>query len=110
MKDLSPAAMRRLFVLVYAPGAKWLPGKPVRDQPLTAHIEYMDRLTRVGVIVFAGPFLDAEGGGMAIISAPDISRALEIGEGDPAVVRGIMTVRVRLWAVAFATPETRPTT
>src|SRR5687768_11259018 len=52
------------FLCVYSPGPRWLPGKPLSEQPLREHGRYMLDLYRRGVMRLAGRFADGSGGAM----------------------------------------------
>lgn len=44
------------FVVINEQGPAWVPGRPMREQPLwTEHAAFIDDLAERGVIVFAGP-------------------------------------------------------
>ncbi len=43
------------FVAHYTPGPNWLKGKPLKDQPLKAHVDYLLALHDRGKLIMAGP-------------------------------------------------------
>src|SRR5258708_12386513 len=52
--------MKNTFMMLWAPGPAWVPGKTVREQPYWAqHAAFMDRLFENGTVVLAGPFADS---------------------------------------------------
>jgi uncharacterized protein YciI len=85
------------YLCVYRPGAKWLPGKPLSEQPLREHGRYMRDLYRRGVMRLAGRFADGSGGAM-LFGADDDASAQAIVAADPAVVAETFTYELRQWA------------
>lgn len=85
------------FLCVYSPGANWLPGKPLQEQPLKEHGRYMLELYRRGVMRLAGRFVDGSGGAM-LFGADDEASARSIVAADPAVVAQTFTYELRQWA------------
>lgn len=85
------------FLCVYRPGPKWLPDKPLSEQPLREHGRYMLDLYRRGVMRMAGRFADGSGGAMLFGAADDAS-AQAIVAADPAVVAETFTYELRQWA------------
>lgn len=85
------------FLCVYRPGAKWLPGKPLSEQPLREHGRYMLDLYRSGIMRLAGRFADGSGGAM-LFGADDDASAQAIVAADPAVVAQTFTYELRQWA------------
>ena len=85
------------FLCVYRPGAKWLAGKPLEQQPLKEHGRYMLELYRRGVMRLAGRFVDGSGGAM-VFGADDEASAQAIVAADPAVEAQTFTYELRQWA------------
>lgn len=85
------------FLCVYRPGAKWLPGKPLEQQPLKEHGRYMLELYTRGVMRLAGRFVDGSGGAM-LFGADDEASAQAIVAADPAVEAQTFTYELRQWA------------
>jgi uncharacterized protein len=85
------------YLCVYRPGAKWLPGKPLSEQPLHEHGRYMLDLYRRGIMRLAGRFADGSGGAM-LFGADDDASAQAIVAADPAVVAQTFTYELRQWA------------
>lgn len=85
------------FLCVYRPGPRWLPGKPLAEQPLREHGRYMLELYRRGVMRLAGRFADDSGGAM-LFGADDEASAQAIVAADPAVVAGTFSYELRRWA------------
>lgn len=58
------------FVVIHKPGAKWIPGAPIFEQPgIQAHIDHYRKLLESGKLEMGGPFLDAGAGGMMVPTA-----------------------------------------
>jgi len=85
------------YLCVYRPGPRWLPGKPLAEQPLREHGRYMLDLYKRGVMRMAGRFADGSGGAMLFGAAADAS-AQAIVAADPAVVAETFTYELRQWA------------
>ena len=85
------------YLCVYRPGPRWLPGKPLAEQPLREHGRYMLDLYKRGVMRMAGRFADGSGGAM-LFGADDDASAQAIVAADPAVVAEIFTYELRQWA------------
>jgi hypothetical protein len=73
------------YLCIYRPGPRWLPGKPLAEQPLREHGRYMLDLYQRGVMRMAGRFADGSGGAM-LFGADDDASAQAIVAADPAVV------------------------
>lgn len=87
-------------VLFHRPGATWQPGVPFREQPgVERHQGFMRRLDDEGLLVFGGPFLDEESGGMVVLRARSFDEASRLAQTDPSIEAGLLTVRVRPWLV-----------
>lgn len=85
------------YLCVYRPGAKWLAGKPLSEQPLREHGRYMLDLYRRGIMRLAGRFADGSGGAM-LFGADDDASAQAIVAADPAVVAQTFAYELRQWA------------
>jgi uncharacterized protein YciI len=85
------------YLCVYRPGPRWLPGKPLAEQPLREHGRYMLDLYKRGVMRMAGRFADGSGGAM-LFGANDDASAQAIVAADPAVVAETFTYELRQWA------------
>jgi uncharacterized protein YciI len=81
------------YLVVYRQGPKWVPGKPVGEQPLRDHGKYMVSLYAKGTLKLAGPFLDDTGGAM-VLEAADEAEAKAVVAADPAVVGQVMVAEV----------------
>jgi uncharacterized protein YciI len=89
----------RYFVFQYAPGPAWLKSKPVSEQPLNKHFDYMKKLEAEKILLLGGPFKDASGA-MGIIQTSSLEEAKRIIEKDPAVKEEVVLGEVRAWHAA----------
>jgi uncharacterized protein YciI len=92
-----PAATQPSYLCIYRPGPRWLPGKPLSEQPLREHGRYMLDLYQRGVMRLAGRFADGSGGAM-LFGADDDASAQAIVAADPAVVAETFGYELRQWA------------
>src|SRR5262245_3962984 len=90
-----------MFGIIYTPGAKWLAGKPVQEQPLWLPGMYMKWLLDNGRLAFAGPFLDEAVGGVAFVRSPYRAAAEAIVAAHPAILDGGMVGGTRPWLAMF---------
>jgi uncharacterized protein YciI len=84
------------FLVIYSPGPAWIAGKPVSEQGLGEHFQYMLDLYERGSLKQAGPFTDNTGGAM-ILEAADAAAAQAVIANDPAVKEQKMTPEIRPW-------------
>lgn len=91
-----------LFTLIWRPGPSWVVGKPIQEQDLGEHRDYFGELSRRGLVVIAGPFIDPRSGGMAVLRAADLEAAQSIFSQDPAVVAGVFLGDVRPFYTVYA--------
>lgn len=90
------AAPDSAFLVVYEPGPAWRVGKPLREQPLKEHGQYMLSLYVRGTLVSAGPFTD-DTGGAVVLAAADQTAARAIVMNDPAVTSGVFAYELHPW-------------
>lgn len=86
----------KVFAIVYSPGPKWEEGKPVWQQPLKAHGDYMHSLFTQGKLIHGGPFLDHTGG-LTIFRAASAEAAQAIFAKDPGHTSGVMKAELHPW-------------
>jgi len=92
-----PAKPPVFFVMMHAPGPKWVPGTPFREQPgIPEHVGYMHGLQEKGLLEMGGPFLD-DSGGMMVSRAASREEVVRLAEADPAVKSGLLAVTVKPW-------------
>ena len=98
--------MTDLQVVAHTPGPAWLPGVGFRDQPGVAdHLATMKTWLVEGHLVMGGPFLDADGGGMAIVRFDDVAAADAAAQADPAVQAGLLIATTRPWLAGLSAVE-----
>ncbi|MDT7571523.1 MAG: uncharacterized protein QOE05_1697 [Actinomycetota bacterium] len=95
--------MTSLQVIEHVPGPAWLSGVGFRDQPGVAdHRATMKGWLAAGQLVMGGPFLDGEGGGMAIVRFDDVGAAAAAAQSDPAVQAGLLVATARPWLAGLS--------
>lgn len=95
-KTIKAEAQKETFIVIYKPGAAWIKGKPVTEQPLKEHGKYLLGLYKSGILRFAGPFGD-DTGGAAVIEVENETEAKNLIERDPAVTSGVMIYDLHQW-------------
>lgn len=85
------------FAVLYTPGPSWVAGKPLHEQDLAKHLEYVGKLQAQSIILMGGPFTD-EDRGLVILQVPDGGQAKEIVARDPAVLNGVLKAEWHPWA------------
>jgi uncharacterized protein YciI len=70
------------------------------------HVQHYAQLLDQGKLLYGGPFVDADSGGM-MIAADDVSREEleEYAASDPAVLGGLLAFEVKTWYVAMEAPQ-----
>jgi uncharacterized protein YciI len=86
------------YLVVYRPGPAWIPGKPVKEQPLKEHGKYMLSLYKNGILKIAGPFTD-DAGGAVMFEAENDEEANAIVAADPAVASKIFLSELHPWGL-----------
>ncbi len=85
--------MKNTFVILWAPGAAWTPGKTVREQAYwPEHAEFMDRLFENGTVIMGGPFSDGTGS-LVIVEAEEMNEVATLFANDPFVVHQVFALR-----------------
>ena len=85
------------YAAYYEPGPKWLKGKPLNDQPLKSHVDYLVSLHEQGKLSMGGPLADGSGG-LVIFTAENQEEVEALLSSDPAIVDGILAATVKKWA------------
>src|SRR5262249_54739765 len=70
-----------------------------------AHRAYIEKLHERGQLMCGGPFLDNEGGGLAIVRAGSRQEASALLANDPAIKDGVFVGVVRRWHALFDEAE-----
>jgi uncharacterized damage-inducible protein DinB/uncharacterized protein YciI len=102
--DVDPDRLR--YVILFKPGPNWVPGKSVFDQPLRAHVEYMQELCDKGKLLYAGPFL-GDGGGLAVLRMSSDAEARQILAEEPATLEQFFVAEAHPWHVTFNATQDR---
>ena len=91
------------YVVIHSPGAQWVAGKPMFEQPgLDLHLAHFRQLLEQGKLMAGGPFLDGSVGGM-MVPEPGLGEQeiTEFALADPAVKSGLLNVVVRPWLLGM---------
>ena len=89
--------MANSYAAYYEPGPKWLQGKPLKDQPLKPHVDYLISLHEQGKLCMGGPLADGSGG-LVIFIAENQEEVDALVLSDPAITDGILAVTVKKWS------------
>ena len=90
--------MQRAFVILYNPGPAWIEGKPVAEQPLREHVDYMHGMYQTGALLMGGPFTDNTGG-LVVLDVASEDEAQRIRSQDPAITEHVLTAELHLWDI-----------
>ena len=90
------ASSNATFLVVYRPGPTFKAGKPLKEQDLKAHGQYMLELYAQGVLLSGGGFAD-DSGGAWVASAADLTAAQALVQNDPAVRTGLFLYDLHPW-------------
>lgn len=93
---IASAPANNAFLVVYRPGPTFKVGKPLKEQDLKAHGQYMLDLYTHGVLLSGGGFAD-DSGGAWVASAADLTAAQALVEDDPAVRTGVFLYDLHPW-------------
>ncbi len=89
--------MKKLFLVFFSPGAAWIEGKSIFEQPLDDHVNFIHQLYQRGKVMMAGPLADGTGG-LTIMTVESEREARELIEHDPDVLREILRPEIRAWS------------
>jgi uncharacterized protein YciI len=85
-------------VIAHNPGPQWRQGVDLAEQPgVRDHLATLKGWLDSGRLIMGGPFLDDQGGGMAVVRFDSVDAARQAALADPAVQAGLLTVTVRPW-------------
>ncbi len=96
--------MKLTQVVLHSPGPNWKQGVDFREQHgVMDHVEHYAKLYNDGKLLFGGPFIDSDSGGI-MIATEDVTREeLELfASSDPAVIAGLLNFEVKTWYIAMA--------
>ena len=90
-------------VVFHSPGPKWRTGVGFREQPgVMAHVRHYANLLEDDKLLFGGPFMDVDSGGMMIADGVTREELAAFAAADPAVLAGLLDFEVKSWYVAMA--------
>ena len=89
------------YMGIISRGSGWSPEETPQIAVLQEqHLAYIDLLSKKGVMVLAGPFLDnRELRGIFLFKTDSLNSANELAQNDPAVKAGRLIVDVYPWMV-----------
>jgi len=101
--------MRKLFLLIHAPGAGWIEGKSRSEQDgWRAHADFMNGLTARGFVLLGGPVSETEA--LLVIDAKDEDEIDRVFEGDPWHISKVLRVKeLREWTILLEHGVEHPT-
>ncbi|WP_018213455.1 YciI family protein [Desulfitobacterium hafniense] len=73
--------------------------KPLHEEIIKDHVEYLKELKSQGRLVLCGPFTDYPGG-MVVLLAEDLAEATSIAQADPFIASGCKSFEMRTLAEA----------
>lgn len=73
--------------------------KPLNEEIIKSHVEYLKELKGKGKLVLCGPFTDYPGG-MVVLRAGDLAEATSIAQADPFIASGCKSFEIRTLAEA----------
>lgn len=102
--------MRSYVLVILKTGPKRMEDGEARKAMFAGHFANMERLSKAGKLVMAGPFAqDADGWrGLFLFAVADIEEAKSLTETDPVIVEGEMVAEYHRWygsAAAMLIPE-----
>jgi hypothetical protein len=99
--------MSALFLVTFAPGPGWEPGRPRRAQDRwDEHAAFMDYLLDAGIVLIGGPVGESvdEGPAVILVAAPDAVAAASVFDHDPWLDDMLAIERVERWTLWLGTP------
>src|SRR5215831_10833839 len=85
--------MKNTFVILWAPGSAWTPGKTVREQAYwTAHADFMDQLFANGTVFMGGPFSDGTGSLVLVEAEMEEGEVRSLFANDPFIQHQIFVL------------------
>lgn len=87
---------RPLILVIYRHGPNWVAGRPMAEQGLKDHFDYMKGLYATGAMKLAGPFSD-ESGGAVLLTVTGEDEAKAIVAADPAIMSGKFVAELHAW-------------
>ena len=102
--------MRAYVLVILKPGPKRVPDGVERDAMFKGHFANMERLSKTGKLVLAGPFTkdSDKWRGLFLFAVKDIEEAKRLTASDPVILEGEMVAEFHAWygsAGAMMLPE-----
>lgn len=96
--------MRRYVLVLLKTGPTRVPDGPARDAMFAGHFANMQRWSKAGQLVLAGPFAKDPAGwrGIYVFAVDDIAAARALTESDPVIVQGEMVAEYHDWYASAA--------
>jgi uncharacterized protein YciI len=99
VRQLSERMLRKKLYVVLSAAKRGSDLKP----HLAAHLEYMIKLEKKGLLFASGPFSPTDGTvpgeGMTILRTKSVKQARAIASRDPFFVNGLRTFEIREWTL-----------
>lgn len=102
--------LRSYVLVILKNGPTPLPAGPERDEMFKGHFANMTRLSKEGVLAYAGPLDGVEGRrGIFILAVPDIEQAKKHVATDPVIIKGEMVAEYHKHLGSAALMQVRDT-
>jgi uncharacterized protein YciI len=88
------------YAIVYRPGPAWAAGRLPDQQPLNAHIAYIQGLRADKKLIQDGPW-ESDGSKVTVVEVATEAEARDIAARDPAVQSRLLLVEIALWSIVF---------
>lgn len=97
--------MRAYVLVILKTGPTRVPDGEKRNEMFAGHFANMDRLSKAGKLVLAGPFTDDpdKWRGLFVFAAADVDEAKRLVDTDPVIVNGEMVAEYHRWYGSAAT-------
>jgi len=82
------------FIIEYTPGVNWAQGRPIWEQSLEAHQQYVVELFQASTLYRGAQYLERDKA-FYLVLAPNRTAVEKIIEEDPAVIRGIFVGNIK---------------
>ena len=97
--------MRSYVLVILRTGPTRVPDGDARKAMFAGHFANMERLSKAGKLVLAGPFGDKDGDwrGLFVFAVADIEEAKALVATDPVIIQGEMVAEYHSWYGSAAT-------
>ena len=97
--------MRSYVLVILRTGPTRVPDGDARKAMFAGHFANMERLSKAGKLVLAGPFGDKDGDwrGLFVFAVADIEEAKALVATDPVIIQGEMVAEYHNWYGSAAT-------